>query len=146
MLAANTILLKDRFLVPTLGSSSMSWLTISQYLCHKWQLICSLSRNHKPVFLKSWLMTGFVTRVTGQVPLMQQEVFTLPEHMSSSYVLSGVRVSVSTINEILLLQLKCCRGRIILWDHSIIQYQKTNTAMNRLIYPSDRNTVCEVLR
>ena len=91
-------------------------------------------------------MTGFVTRATGQVSLMQQEVFTLPEHMSTSYVLSGVRVSAGTINEILLLQLKCCRGLILLWVNSIIQYQKTITSMNRLIYQSDKNTVSEVFR
>jgi hypothetical protein len=42
------------------------------------------------------------TFVTGQVPLMEQEVFILSEHLRSSYVLRGVRVFFSTINELLL--------------------------------------------
>ena len=52
------------------------------------------------------------TFVTGQVPLMEQEVLTLSEHLILSYVLRGVRVFLSTINELFLLQLKCCRGFI----------------------------------
>jgi hypothetical protein len=38
-----------------------------------------------------WLVTEFVTRITRQVPLVEQELFTLPEHLSSPPVFSGVR-------------------------------------------------------
>ena len=31
-----------------LRSSSMTRCTISEYLCHKWPQVCSVSRNHKP--------------------------------------------------------------------------------------------------
>ena len=31
----------------------------------------------------SWLITGFVTRLTPRVPLVEQELLTLPEHMRS---------------------------------------------------------------
>jgi hypothetical protein len=34
-------------------------------------------------FPHSWLITWFVTRVTRRVPLVEQELRTLPEHMSS---------------------------------------------------------------
>jgi hypothetical protein len=59
-------------------------------LCHKWPRICSTCRKHFP---HSWLITGFVTRLTRRVPLVEQELLTLPEHPSSPPVLSGVRVT-----------------------------------------------------
>ena len=46
-------------------------------------------------FLHSWLVTVFVTKVTRWVPLMEQELFTLPDHMSLPSVCSGVRVARS---------------------------------------------------
>jgi hypothetical protein len=38
----------------------------------------------------SWLITGSVTRLTRRVSLVKQELFTLPEHLSSPPVFSGV--------------------------------------------------------
>jgi hypothetical protein len=49
------------------------------------------------LFTHSWLITGFVTRVTWQVPLVEQELFTLPGHLSSPLVFSGVGVTRSLI-------------------------------------------------
>ena len=43
----------------------------------------------------SWLITGFVTRLTRRVPLVKQELLTLPEHLSSPPVFSGVLVTRS---------------------------------------------------
>jgi hypothetical protein len=40
-------------------------------------------------FLIHDLITGFVTRLTQQVPLVEQELLTLPEHLSSPPVFSG---------------------------------------------------------
>jgi hypothetical protein len=40
-------------------------------------------------------ITRFVTRLTRRAPLMEQELFTFPEHLSSSPILSGVRVTRS---------------------------------------------------
>ena len=65
----------------------LTWLTDTEYLCHKWPWICSVCRNHN-----SWLITGFVTEVTRRVPHMEQELLTLPEHLSSPPVFSGVLV------------------------------------------------------
>ena len=45
----------------------------------------------------SWLITRFVTRIKRQVPLVEQELLSLPEHMSSSPVFSGVRVTRSLV-------------------------------------------------
>jgi hypothetical protein len=37
--------------------------------------------------------TGFLTTLTRRVPLVEQELFTLPEHLSSFPVFSGFRVT-----------------------------------------------------
>ena len=53
-------------------------------------LVVSTSR----AFPHSRLTTRFVTRLTRWVPLVQQELLTLSEHLSSPPVLSGVGVRV----------------------------------------------------
>ena len=45
----------------------------------------------------SWLITGFVTRVTRRVLQLEQELLTLPEHISSPPVFRGVRVTRSLV-------------------------------------------------
>jgi hypothetical protein len=70
----------------------MAWLTVLEYLCHKWPWIYSTCRKHFPV-LSSF--TGYITRLTRWVPLVEQELLTLPEHLSSPPVFSGVRVTRS---------------------------------------------------
>jgi hypothetical protein len=42
-------------------------------------------------------ITGFVTRVTQRVLLMEQQLPTLPEHMSSSPIFNSVRVARSVV-------------------------------------------------
>ena len=53
--------------------------------------------NTSPSYPNSWLITRFVTRVTRRKPLVQQELFTLPEHLRSPSVLSGVRFARSLV-------------------------------------------------
>ena len=74
---------------------SPSWLT--EYLYHKWPRICSTCRKHSWSFPHSWLITGFVTGATPQVPLVYQELLTLPEHLCSPLVFSGVHVAQSLV-------------------------------------------------
>jgi hypothetical protein len=60
--------------------------------------ICSTCRKHFfRSFPRSWLITGFVTRLTQRVPLAEQELPTLPGHLSSPPVFSGVRVTRSLV-------------------------------------------------
>jgi hypothetical protein len=75
----------------------MTLLTTMEYLCHKWPHIYSPCRKHFPVRPHSIFITGFVTRLTRRVPLVEQELLTLPEHMSSPPVFSGVRVTRSLV-------------------------------------------------
>ena len=48
-------------------------------------------------FLHYWLITGFVIIVTRMVPLVEQELLTLPEHPRAPLVFSEVRVARSII-------------------------------------------------
>jgi hypothetical protein len=48
-------------------------------------------------FHHSWLISGFVTRLTRRMSLVEQELPTLPEHLSLPPVFSGVRVTRSLV-------------------------------------------------
>ena len=50
-----------------------------------------------PSFPHSWFITGCVTRLTRRVSLVEQELHTLPEHLSSPLVFSGVLVTRSLV-------------------------------------------------
>jgi hypothetical protein len=75
----------------------MTWLTAMEYLCNKWPRICSLVVSISRSFPHSWLITRFVSRLTRRVPLVEQELLTLPEHLSSHPIFSGVRVTRSLV-------------------------------------------------
>jgi hypothetical protein len=84
-----------RFLMVNLDFESftvatMTWLTILFVVFTIWS------------FLNSWLITGFVTRLTRQVSLVEQELSALPEHLSSP---PGFRFNFNYI--ITLVQSKC---------------------------------------
>ena len=87
-------LLNQGFLLVKLKSSHQKfyWLTVMEYLCHKWPRICSTCRKHFPV-----LITELVTRLTRWVSLVEQELLILPEHPSAPPVFSGVRVTRSLV-------------------------------------------------
>ena len=56
-------------------------------------LVVSTSRS----FPHSWVFTGFVTRLTQRVSLVEQELLTLSDHLSSPPVLIGVRITRSLV-------------------------------------------------
>jgi len=56
-------------------------------------LVVNTSRS----FPRSWLITGFVTRLTRRVSLVEQKLLTLPEHLSSPPVFSVVSVTRSLV-------------------------------------------------
>ena len=72
-------------------------LTVMEYLCNKWPRICSLVGNTSRSFPRSLLIIGFVTRLPWRVLLVEQELCTLPEHMSSPPLFSRVRVTWSLV-------------------------------------------------
>jgi hypothetical protein len=69
-----------------------------------WYLYHTINRckvayfNRKQMFFPhSWLITGFVTRVTQRVPLVEQELVIRPKYLSSDSVFNGVRVARSLV-------------------------------------------------
>jgi hypothetical protein len=56
-----------------------------------------LNQGFLLVKLKSSLITGFVTRMTRRVSLVEQKLPTLPEHLRSPLVFSGIRVTRSLV-------------------------------------------------
>jgi len=67
------------------------------YSCLLWLIFIYLSSAVQICeIVLYYFITGFVTRLTRRVPLVEQELLTLPEHMSSPLVFSGVRVTRSS--------------------------------------------------
>ena len=54
-------------------------------------------KNTSRSFPHSWLITGFVNRLTRRVSLVEQELLTLPEHPSSPPGFSRVHVTQSLV-------------------------------------------------
>ena len=63
------------------------------YKRERWWFYKIISKS----FLHLWLITRFVTRVTRRVSLVEQEMFTLPHHLSSPPVFSEVLVARSLV-------------------------------------------------
>jgi hypothetical protein len=77
--------------------ATMTWLTVMEYLCHKWLWICSTCRKHFPVLSSFSTYYRFVARLTRRVPLVEEELITLPEHLSSPPIFSGVHATWSLV-------------------------------------------------
>jgi hypothetical protein len=97
-------LLNQGFLLVKLKSSLRKFYDRHHDLFNRY--VISVTNNHGYVplvvntsrfFPHSWLITGFITRLARRVPLVEQELFTLPEHLSSPPVISGVRVTRSFV-------------------------------------------------
>jgi hypothetical protein len=78
-------------------------------------LVVSTSRS----FPHSRLITGFVTRLTRWVPLVEQELLTLPEHLSKPLVSSGVRVTWSLVLYVCFVD-RCLSFCTFSFGHSVV--------------------------
>ena len=78
-----------------------SW--IYNYLCNQCLSLLKLwvyvpfVLNTSQSFPRSWLIIGFVTRLTRRVPLVEQEQLTLHEHLGSHPDFSEARVTRSLV-------------------------------------------------
>ena len=68
-----------------------------EYLCHKCPGYVSLVVSTSRSYPHSRLITGFVIRLTRPVPPVEQELLTLPEHLSLSPISSRIRVTRSLV-------------------------------------------------
>ena len=62
----------------------MTLLKATEYLFHKWPRICSICRSHITAIQHSWIIIGFLTRVTRRLSLVEQELLALPEYLRVS--------------------------------------------------------------
>ena len=56
-----------------------------------------ITNNNKSLHVKSWCWGGLVTRLLRWVSLVEQELLTLPEHLRSPPVFSGISLTRSLI-------------------------------------------------
>ena len=77
------------------GQTDLQWQT-KHYKENK-RLSSTNPTDSSWFFPHSWHITGFVTILTRRVTLVVQELLTLPEHPSSTPVVSGVRVTRSLV-------------------------------------------------
>ena len=74
----------ERFTVATI-----TWLNAMKYMCHKWLRIYSTCPKHFPVLSSFMTYHRFVTRLVRRIPLVEQELLNLTEHLSSPPVVVG---------------------------------------------------------
>ena len=93
------------------GSSRLSWSHHFEMLRSPpwlgwplWNVCVTNDNGYVPLvvntfrsFPHSWLITGFVTRLTWRVLLVEQELIILPEHLSSPAVFSGFSFTLSLV-------------------------------------------------
>ena len=78
----------------------MTYLTITEYICRKCLLVCSVCRNHNPIFSSFIMIYHRICQKSNtlcSVSRVEQELLTLPQHMSSPPVLCAVRVAQSLV-------------------------------------------------
>jgi hypothetical protein len=78
-------------------------------------LVVNTSRS----FPHTWVITGFVTRLTRRVPPVKQELHTLPEHLSSPPDFSGVPVIRSLVLWVWFVD-RCCFFCLFSISHCVV--------------------------
>ena len=63
--------------------ATMTWFTLRNICVTNDHGYVPFVVNTSQSFPHSWLITGFVTRLTRRVPLVEQKPLTLPEHLNS---------------------------------------------------------------
>ena len=139
-------------------SKRLSWWTLvitSKVLRsqprHGWMLwnIC-VTNDHEYIpfvvstsrsFPHSWLITGFVTILTRRMPLVEQELLILPEHMSSPPVFGGVRVTRSLVLCVCFVDrcLSFCTFLLAIVLSVLLRYTDSNYSdgISKLFYTTD---------
>ena len=110
-------LLNQGFLLVNFMSSLRKVYKRHHDLVNRYEISVSHTTTCVPLVVStSWsiphsrLVTGFVTRVTRRIPLVEQNLLTIPEYLCSPLVYSGFRVARSLFFCVLL-----CRSLFILF-------------------------------
>ena len=75
--------------------------------------------NTSRFFPHSWLITGFIARLTRRVSLVEQELVTIPEHLSSPPVFSRVRLTRSLVLYVSFVD-RCFFGSTFSFGHCVV--------------------------
>ena len=127
----------------------MTCLTVTIYLCYKWSRICSIYRSYNPAFPHSWFISGFVTSVTWRLALVEQELYSFSEHLSSTSVFSGIRVAESLVFSVVFYRpLFVCLSvfvwplyRLSFFDLRLLTTTLVSTSFNVLLMSSLSRTI-----
>jgi len=91
-----------------------------------WNICVTNDHGYVPLVVKtsrpfphSRLVTGFVTRLTQRVSLVEQELLTLPEHLSSPPVFSRFRVTRSLVSYVCFVY-RCLSFCPFSFDHCVV--------------------------
>jgi hypothetical protein len=91
-----------------------------------WNILVTNDHGYVPLIVNTsqsfphlWLITGCVTRLTRRVSLVEQELLTLPGHLSSPPVFSWVRVIRSSVCRSLFVLLYFFFGHCVVCSSSI---------------------------
>jgi hypothetical protein len=111
-------------------------------IAHKWNICVTNDHAYVPLVNTSWsfphsrLITGFVTRLIRRVPLVEQELLTLPEHLSSPPVCSG-DASYKVLIHLDKKSLKIPKGQ---WE-TVYRRRTDNTMAKRKSTNNDRQNI-----
>jgi hypothetical protein len=81
----------------------------------------------------SWLITGFLTRLTRRVSLLEQELLVLQEQTSSFQVLSGVRVTRSLVLYVCFVD-RCLSFRLFSFAHCVVCSSSIRILITLLVF------------
>jgi hypothetical protein len=90
-----------------------------EYLCHKWPQTFSTCLKHFPVLSSFITYHRFAIILTRRVPLVEQELLTLPELLSSPPYFSGVCVTRSLVLCVCFVD-RCLRFFILSVGHCVV--------------------------
>jgi hypothetical protein len=65
----------------------------NDFILYKYTFDLWNTNGHELYQNNAWITTTFVTRLARRVPLVEQELLTLPEHLSSPRFFCGIRVT-----------------------------------------------------
>ena len=127
-----------------------SWLTVAEYLCHKWPRIYYACRNHNPFLISSFVTYHqILTRATRRLLSMEQELLTLSVTWIYTGYFCGVRVTRSLVLCSVLWTIVSNFPLIIAWsvllygsdNSSIVSHFPFIIAWSVLLYDSDNSSI-----
>jgi hypothetical protein len=117
----------------------MAWLTVTEYLCYKSQLICSVCANRSPVLSSfmtyHWFCYSNTTDATGGAGTAP-----VPRHLRSHQVYSGHRVTQSLVLCVVL-----CISLFVLFSYSMCARCKWKVGYTKSMISLQRSELSKMM-